>query len=46
MPSRRREVEDRRHRGEAAEGEEGDATPDLLLKYSDVTVTKHTCEGR
>jgi hypothetical protein len=23
----------RRHRDEVAEGEEGDATPDLLLKY-------------
>ena len=37
MPSRRREVEDRRHRGEAAEGEEGDATPDLLLKHPNKT---------
>jgi hypothetical protein len=28
----------RRHRGEAAEDEKGDATPDLLLKHSDVTL--------
>jgi hypothetical protein len=27
----------RRHRGEATEGEEGDATPDLLLKHSNET---------
>jgi hypothetical protein len=27
----------RRHRGEAAEGKEGDATLDLLLKHSDTT---------
>jgi hypothetical protein len=31
----------RRHRGEVAEGEEGDATPDLLLKHSDVTLTTY-----
>jgi hypothetical protein len=28
----------RRHQGEAVEGEEGDATPDLFLKHSDVTL--------
>jgi hypothetical protein len=28
----------RRHRDEAAEGEEGDATPDLLIKHLDVTL--------
>jgi hypothetical protein len=27
----------RRHRGEAAENEKGDATPDLLLKHPDAT---------
>jgi hypothetical protein len=27
----------RRHRGEKAEGEQGDATPDLLLKHPDAT---------
>jgi hypothetical protein len=31
----------RRHRDEVAEGEEGDATPDLLLKYSDATLTTY-----
>jgi hypothetical protein len=31
----------RRHQGEAAEGEEGDATLDLLLKHSDVTLTTY-----
>jgi hypothetical protein len=29
----------RRHRGEAVEGKEGVATPNLLLKHSDVTLT-------
>jgi hypothetical protein len=28
----------RRHQGEAAENEERDATPDLLLKYPDTTL--------
>jgi hypothetical protein len=28
----------RRHRGETIEGEKGDVTPDLLLKYSDSDV--------
>jgi hypothetical protein len=28
----------RRHRGEAAEDEKGDATPDQFLKHSDVTL--------
>jgi hypothetical protein len=28
----------RRHRGEAAEGEEGDATPNLLLKHPNTTL--------
>jgi hypothetical protein len=28
----------RRHRGEAVEGEEGVATPNLLLKHSDATL--------
>jgi hypothetical protein len=37
MPSRHWE-ERRRHRGEAAEGEGGDATPDLLFKHSDATL--------
>jgi hypothetical protein len=31
-------AERRRHRGEAAEGGEGDATPDLLLKHSYATL--------
>jgi hypothetical protein len=30
-----------RQRGKAAEGEEEDATPDLLLKHPDATVTKY-----
>jgi hypothetical protein len=34
-------VERRRHRGEVAEGEEGDATLDLLLEYSDATLTTY-----
>jgi hypothetical protein len=34
-------VRRRRHRCEAAEGEEGDATPDLLLKYSDTTLATY-----
>jgi hypothetical protein len=28
----------RRHRGKTTEGEEGDATPDLFLKYLDATL--------
>jgi hypothetical protein len=39
MPSRHRE--ERRHRGEAAKGEERDTTPDLLLKYPDATLATY-----
>jgi hypothetical protein len=35
MPSR---TGRRRYRGEAAEGEERDATPDLFMKYLDATL--------
>jgi hypothetical protein len=31
----------RRYRGETAEGEERDATPDLLLKHSDATLVTY-----
>jgi hypothetical protein len=31
----------RRHRDEAAEGEERDTTPDLLLKHSDATLATY-----
>jgi hypothetical protein len=31
----------RRHRGDAGEGKEGDATPDLLLKYSYATLATY-----
>jgi hypothetical protein len=31
----------RRHRGMATNSEEGDATPDLLLKYSDATLATY-----
>jgi len=31
----------RRHQGEATEGEEEDATPDLLLKHLDATLVTH-----
>jgi hypothetical protein len=31
----------RRHQDEAVEGEEGDATPDLLLKHSDATLATY-----
>jgi hypothetical protein len=31
----------RRHRDEAAEGKEGDATQDPFLKYSDATLTTY-----
>jgi len=31
----------RRHRGEAVEDEEGDATPDLLLKHSHATLATY-----
>jgi hypothetical protein len=31
----------KRHRSEAAEGEEGDATPDLLLKQRDATLATY-----
>jgi hypothetical protein len=31
----------RRHQGEAAESEEGDATPDLLLKYPDTILATY-----
>jgi hypothetical protein len=35
---------ERRHRGEAAESEEGNATPDLLLKHPDAThATSNIC---
>jgi hypothetical protein len=30
-----------RHRGEIAESEEGDVTPDLLLKHSDATLATY-----
>jgi hypothetical protein len=33
----------RRHRGKAAEGEERNATPDLLLKHSDATLATYVC---
>jgi hypothetical protein len=36
MPSVRR-----RHRGEAAQDEEGDTTSNLLLKYSDATLATY-----
>jgi hypothetical protein len=32
---------ERRHRGEAAEAEKRDATPNLLLKYSDTTLATY-----
>jgi hypothetical protein len=31
----------RRHQGEAIEGEEGDATPDLLLKHPNTTLATY-----
>jgi hypothetical protein len=31
----------RRHRGETAEDEEGDATPDRLLKHTDATLSTY-----
>jgi hypothetical protein len=31
----------RRHQGETAENEEGDAAPDLLLKHSDTTLATY-----
>jgi hypothetical protein len=31
----------RRHQGEAVEGEEVDATPDLLLKHLDTTLATY-----
>ena len=31
----------RRHRGETAESEDGDATPDLLLKHPGATLTTY-----
>jgi hypothetical protein len=34
-------IERRRHRGEARKDEEGDATPDLLLKHSDITLATY-----
>ena len=34
-------AEKRRHQGETAEGEEGDATPDLLLKHSYATLATY-----
>jgi hypothetical protein len=40
MPSRCRE-EDERHQGEAAEGEERNATSDLPLKHPNVTLAAY-----
>jgi hypothetical protein len=34
----------RRHRAEVVEREKGDATPDLLLKYSDTTLATYVCK--
>jgi hypothetical protein len=31
----------RRHQSEAAESEEGDATPDILLKHTDTTLATY-----
>jgi hypothetical protein len=31
----------RRHQGETAEGEEEDATPDLLFKHTDITLATY-----
>jgi hypothetical protein len=39
MPNQRQE--ERGTRRQAAEGEEGDATPDLLLKYLDATLATY-----
>jgi hypothetical protein len=36
----------RRHQGEAAESEDADATPHLLLKYLDVTFATYTSKSR
>jgi hypothetical protein len=34
----------RRHRVEIVKREEGDATPDLLLKYLDTTLATYVCK--
>jgi hypothetical protein len=35
------DAQKRRHRGEATQSKERDATPDLLLKYSDATLATY-----
>jgi hypothetical protein len=35
------DAERRRYRGKAAKGKERDATPNILLKYSDATLTTY-----
>jgi hypothetical protein len=37
----RQQKASRRHQGEAGEGEEGDVTPDLLLKHPDITLATY-----